>query len=143
MALPEWYKDQRRLIKFNVLLTSYELISSDFDDLFQIDWRCIVVDEAHRLKNLDSQLALSLNEYHFDHVVLMTGTPLQNDMLELWALLHFIEPEIFSDAQSFINEFGEMKDANALAALHDRLRPYMLRRLKEDVEKAYQRKKKP
>eukprot|EP00944_MAST-04C_sp_MAST-4C-sp1_P014431 g14431.t1 len=66
----------------------------------------------------------------------MTGTPLQNDMLELWALLHFIEPEIFSNAQSFIDEFGEMKDANALAALHDRLRPYMLRRLKEDVEKS-------
>ena len=53
-----------------------------------------------------------------------------------WALLHFIEPEIFSNAQSFIDEFGEMKDANALAALHDRLRPYMLRRLKEDVEKS-------
>ena len=84
MALPKWYKRPATVSPNSMfLLTSYELISSDFDDLFQIDWRCIVVDEAHRLKNLDSQLALSLNEYHFDHVVLMTGTPLQNDMLEL------------------------------------------------------------
>ena len=137
----EWHyptgtREQQRLIKFNVLLTSYELVSSDFDDLFPIDWRCIIVDEAHRLKNLDSQLALSLNEYHFDHLVLMTGTPLQNDMLELWALLHFIEPENFSNAQAFVDQFGQMTDANSLAALHDRLRPYMLRRLKEDVEKS-------
>jgi chromodomain-helicase-DNA-binding protein 7 len=71
-----------------------------------------------------------------DHIVLMTGTPLQNDMLELWSLLHFIEPEKFADADTFLSRFGSMREASTLAELHDELRPYMLRRLKEDVEKS-------
>ena len=82
------------------------LISSDFDDLFQVDWRCIVVDEAHRLKNLDLTSA-QFERVSFRSRSLDDWNTVTNDMLELWALLHFIEPEIFSDAQSFINEFGE------------------------------------
>lgn len=84
---------QGSLVKFHVLLTSYELISIDATTLQSVSWDVLVVDEAHRLKNDDSLLYKTLKEFETNHRLLITGTPLQNSLKELWSLLHFIMPD--------------------------------------------------
>jgi SNF2 family DNA or RNA helicase len=71
-----------------------------------------------------------------EHCVLLTGTPIANATEELWALLHFANREAFSDREGFLEKFGNMKDANQVNELHSLLKPYLLRRVKEDVEKS-------
>ncbi|NXG73391.1 CHD5 protein, partial [Baryphthengus martii] len=80
-------------IKFHVLLTSYELITIDQAVLGSIEWACLVVDEAHRLKNNQSKFFRVLNSYKIDYKLLLTGTPLQNNLEELFHLLNFLTPE--------------------------------------------------
>ena len=82
-------------IKFHVLLTSYELINIDRAILASIDWACLVVDEAHRLKNNQSLFFRTLREYKIAYRLLLTGTPLQNNLEELFHLLNFLSPERF------------------------------------------------
>ncbi len=71
-----------------------------------------------------------------EHVVLLTGTPLQNKTEELWALMHFADKDRFSNQADFVATFGDLKDAAHVAKLHAVLKPYLLRRIKEDVEKS-------
>ncbi|KAF6143662.1 hypothetical protein GIB67_021672, partial [Kingdonia uniflora] len=80
-------------IKFDVLLTSYEMINLDTATLKPIRWECMIIDEGHRLKNKDSKLFLSLTQYSSNHRVLLTGTPLQNNLDELFMLMHFLDVE--------------------------------------------------
>uniref|UniRef100_A0AC34PW94 DNA helicase n=1 Tax=Panagrolaimus sp. JU765 TaxID=591449 RepID=A0AC34PW94_9BILA len=80
-------------IKINALLTTYELLLKDKSFLSGFDWSCLVIDEAHRLKNNESLLYQCLRNFNTGHRLLITGTPLQNSLKELWALLHFIMPE--------------------------------------------------
>jgi SNF2 family DNA or RNA helicase len=94
------------------------------------------VDEAHRLKNIKSRLFEDLASVPRDFCLLLTGTPLQNSTEELWALLHFCDPVAFASKDEFTNQFGQLQDASQVASLHTVLRPYLLRRVKEDVEKA-------
>uniref|UniRef100_A0A8B9ZZZ9 Chromodomain helicase DNA binding protein 3 n=1 Tax=Anas zonorhyncha TaxID=75864 RepID=A0A8B9ZZZ9_9AVES len=82
-------------VKFHVLLTSYELITIDQAALGSIRWACLVVDEAHRLKNNQSKFFRVLNGYKIEHKLLLTGTPLQNNLEELFHLLNFLTPERF------------------------------------------------
>lgn len=96
----------------------------------------MVVDEAHRLKNATSKLFEHMVQIPREHVVLLTGTPLQNKTEELWALMHFADSEKFSRQSDFVNQFGDLKDAAHVAKLHQVLKPYLLRRIKEDVEKS-------
>lgn len=79
-------------MKFNVILTTYEIVLKDKTFLGALNWAVLLVDEAHRLKNDDSLLYKALTEFHTNHRLLITGTPLQNSLKELWALLHFIMP---------------------------------------------------
>ena len=79
-------------MKFNAIVTTYELLMKDKGYLHNMQWAALVVDEAHRLKNDDSLLYRSLIEFSTQHRLLITGTPLQNSLRELWALMHFIEP---------------------------------------------------
>lgn len=121
--------------KFNVLLTTYEMIlQADWAELSKINWRALIVDEAHRLKNKRSKLLERLKLFKTDHRIILTGTPLQNNTEELWTLLNFIEPHIFSSLPSFLQNFGDLKDVEQVGRLHSVLRPHLLRRLKEDVE---------
>uniref|UniRef100_A0A8C7YF13 Chromodomain helicase DNA binding protein 4 n=1 Tax=Oryzias sinensis TaxID=183150 RepID=A0A8C7YF13_9TELE len=122
-------------VKFHVLLTSYELITIDQAVLGSIEWACLVVDEAHRLKNNQSKFFRLLNNYSLQHKLLLTGTPLQNNLEELFHLLNFLTPERFNNLEGFLEEFADIAKEDQIKKLHDMLGPHMLRRLKADVFK--------
>ncbi|NXU74374.1 CHD2 protein, partial [Oreotrochilus melanogaster] len=89
----EWIHSQSKRLKFNALITTYEILLKDKAVLGSINWAFLAVDEAHRLKNDDSLLYKTLIDFKSNHRLLITGTPLQNSLKELWSLLHFIMPE--------------------------------------------------
>ncbi|XP_035376362.1 chromodomain-helicase-DNA-binding protein 5 isoform X6 [Electrophorus electricus] len=122
-------------VKFHVLLTSYELITIDQAILGSISWACLVVDEAHRLKNNQSKFFRILNGYKIYYKLLLTGTPLQNNLEELFHLLNFLTPERFNNLDGFLEEFADISKEDQIKKLHDLLGPHMLRRLKADVFK--------
>ncbi|XP_015276218.1 PREDICTED: chromodomain-helicase-DNA-binding protein 4 [Gekko japonicus] len=122
-------------VKFHVLLTSYELVTIDMAILGSIDWACLIVDEAHRLKNNQSKFFRVLNGYSLQHKLLLTGTPLQNNLEELFHLLNFLTPERFHNLEGFLEEFADIAKEDQIKKLHDMLGPHMLRRLKADVFK--------
>uniref|UniRef100_A0A8C0H2X4 Chromodomain helicase DNA binding protein 8 n=1 Tax=Chelonoidis abingdonii TaxID=106734 RepID=A0A8C0H2X4_CHEAB len=130
---------QGRLIpgayKFDALITTFEMILSDCPELREIEWRCVIIDEAHRLKNRNCKLLDSLKHMDLEHKVLLTGTPLQNTVEELFSLLHFLEPSQFPSEAEFLKDFGDLKTEEQVQKLQAILKPMMLRRLKEDVEK--------
>lgn len=131
----EWCHSHNNRLKFNVLLTTYEILLKDKSFLNAISWAVLGVDEAHRLKNDDSSLYRSLFDFNTFHRVLITGTPLQNSLRELWALLHFIMPGKFPNWPEF--EYEHRDSANkGYSKLHKQLEPYLLRRVKKDVEKS-------
>ncbi|XP_056887186.1 chromodomain-helicase-DNA-binding protein 5 isoform X1 [Takifugu flavidus] len=122
-------------IKFHILLTSYELITIDQAILGSVTWACLVVDEAHRLKNNQSKFFRILNGYKIYYKLLLTGTPLQNNLEELFHLLNFLTPERFNNLEGFLEEFADISKEDQIKKLHDVLGPHMLRRLKVDVFK--------
>lgn len=135
---------------FQVCLTTYEYIIKERPLLAKIKWLHMIIDEGHRLKNIKSKLSQTLNEYYTTRYrLILTGTPLQNNLPELWALLNFVLPKIFNSVKSFDEWFNapfantgtqekmEMNEEEALLVikrLHKVLRPFLLRRLKKDVE---------
>lgn len=131
----EWQFDGSKRLKFNCILTTYEIVLKDKQFLGTLQWAALLVDEAHRLKNDDSLLYKSLKEFETNHRLLITGTPLQNSLKELWALLHFIMPEKFDTWENFELQHGNAED-KGYSRLHQQLEPYILRRVKKDVEKS-------
>ncbi|XP_063996782.1 chromodomain-helicase-DNA-binding protein 1 [Pogoniulus pusillus] len=131
----EWMHPQNKRLKFNILLTTYEILLKDKSFLGGLNWAFIGVDEAHRLKNDDSLLYKTLIDFKSNHRLLITGTPLQNSLKELWSLLHFIMPEKFSSWEDFEEEHGKGREYG-YASLHKELEPFLLRRVKKDVEKS-------
>lgn len=135
---------------FNVLLTTYEFTVQDQKILSPIQWQYIIIDEGHRMKNANCKLAMTLGvKYKSRNRLLLTGTPLQNNLTELWALLNFLLPNIFSSADTFetwfkqpfetktLGDSAELEEEERLLVinrLHQVLRPFLLRRLKTDVE---------
>uniref|UniRef100_W8AZH4 Chromodomain-helicase-DNA-binding protein 1 n=1 Tax=Ceratitis capitata TaxID=7213 RepID=W8AZH4_CERCA len=131
----EWQFDGSKRLKFNCILTTYEIVLKDKLFLGTLQWAALLVDEAHRLKNDDSLLYKSLKEFETNHRLLITGTPLQNSLKELWALLHFIMPDRFLTWEEFELQHGNAAD-KGYTKLHQQLEPYILRRVKKDVEKS-------
>ncbi|KAJ0259137.1 ATP-dependent helicase BRM [Hirschfeldia incana] len=153
-------KDQRSKLfsqevcamKFNVLVTTYEFIMYDRAKLSKVDWKYIVIDEAQRMKDRESVLARDLDRYRCQRRLLLTGTPLQNDLKELWSLLNLLLPDVFDNRKAFHDWFAQpfQKDGPAhsieddwletekkvivIHRLHQILEPFMLRRRVEDVE---------
>jgi len=143
----EWYYEDKprnaEFLKFHVLVTTYDTLIGDFDVIGQIPFRVAVVDEAHRLRNQKGKLLECMKEisvkgtqqHGYQSRVLMTGTPLQNDLSELWTLLNFIEPFKFPDLDNFLHHFGNMRNREQVENLQRKISPFMLRRVKEDVAK--------
>ncbi|KAL0903158.1 hypothetical protein M5K25_027515 [Dendrobium thyrsiflorum] len=130
--------------KFDVLVTSYEMAIKEKNALKRFSWRYVIIDEAHRIKNENSLLSKTMRLYNTNYRLLITGTPLQNNLHELWSLLNFLLPEIFSSAETFDDWFqisGENDQQEVVQQLHKVLRPFLLRRLKSDVEKGLPPKK--
>uniref|UniRef100_A0ACB8F5Y5 Choline dehydrogenase 6 n=1 Tax=Sphaerodactylus townsendi TaxID=933632 RepID=A0ACB8F5Y5_9SAUR len=123
------------LFKFHVVITTFEMILADCPELKKIQWRCVIIDEAHRLKNRNCKLLEGLKLMSLEHKVLLTGTPLQNSVEELFSLLNFLEPQQFPSETAFLEEFGDLKTEEQVKKLQSLLKPMMLRRLKDDVEK--------
>ena len=124
-------------VKFHVLLTSYEMISMDQSTLGSIPYECLCIDEAHRLKNANSKFFRVLREYKVSHKVLLTGTPLQNTLEELFYLLNFLVPQKFDNLDNFLSNFSDLTKENQILKLHEMLGVHMLRRLKQDVLKNF------
>ncbi|KAL8495204.1 hypothetical protein ACS0TY_019387 [Phlomoides rotata] len=151
-------KDQRAKLfsqvvlamKFNILVTTYEFIMYDRSKLSKIDWKYIIIDEAQRMKDRESVLARDLDRYRCQRRLLLTGTPLQNDLKELWSLLNLLLPEVFDNRKAFHDWFSQPfqkegpsheddwleteKKVIIIHRLHQILEPFMLRRRVEDVE---------
>ena len=129
-----------KLGKFEICLTTYEIAVIEKSILKKINWNYIIIDEAHRIKNEVSVLSQVVRQFNTLHRLLITGTPLQNDLKELWSLLNFLLPEIFASSQDFEKWFDlsknqeEDKQQEIIEKLHKVLQPFLLRRLKSEVE---------
>jgi len=130
---------------FEVCITTYEMCLIEQSPLKKFSFEYIIIDEAHRIKNVDSMLSQIVRSFSSRGRLLITGTPLQNNLKELFSLLNFICPEIFvqyEDLDSFLHkdssgtEVEEEKSKMVVEALHKILRPFLLRRVKADVEKS-------
>ncbi|KAJ1921920.1 ATP-dependent DNA helicase Snf21 [Mycoemilia scoparia] len=149
---PERRELQRHIRQgqFHVLLTTYDYIIRDRPVLSKVKWVHTIIDEGHRMKNAESKLTLTLTQhYNSRYRLILTGTPLQNNLPELWALLNFVLPKIFNSVKSFDEwfnapfantggqdkiELNEEEQLLIIRRLHKVLRPFLLRRLKRDVE---------
>ncbi|KAM0255472.1 hypothetical protein ACHAQJ_005699 [Trichoderma viride] len=129
--------------KFDVCITSYEMVLREKAHLRKFAWEYIIIDEAHRIKNEESSLSQVIRLFNSRNRLLITGTPLQNNLHELWALLNFLLPDVFGDADAFDQWFsGQDQDQDKVVQqLHRVLRPFLLRRVKSDVEKSLLPKK--
>ena len=143
--------------KWNVCITTYQLIIADQQVFKRRQWHFMVLDEAHNIKNFESQRWQVMLKFNTRARLLLTGTPLQNNLTELWSLLYFLMPEErqqegvsgFASLQEFHDWFKKPSDQilehgrekmddearNIISKLHRVLRPHLLRRLKADVEK--------
>jgi len=129
---------------WDVCVTSYEMILREKSVFKKFNWKYMVIDEAHRIKNEESKLSMVIREIKTSNRLLLTGTPLQNNLHELWALLNFLLPDIFSSSEDFDEWFNTnscLGDNSMVARLHGVLKPFLLRRLKADVEKSLLPKK--
>lgn len=130
---------------FHVCITTYRLVIQDSKAFKRKKWKYLILDEAHLIKNWKSQRWQTLLNFNSKRRILLTGTPLQNDLMELWSLMHFLMPHIFQSHQEFKDWFSnpisgmvegqEKVNKEVIDRLHNVLRPFILRRLKRDVEK--------
>ncbi len=133
-----------RTAAFHVCITSYQLVVSDDKVFNRVSWQYMILDEAQAIKNINSQRWNTLLGFNCRNRLLLSGTPIQNSMSELWALLHFIMPNLFDSHEQFQEWFSRDIEAHSqekgelnqeqLKRLHKILKPFMLRRVKKDVE---------
>ncbi|KAJ4977855.1 hypothetical protein NE237_008635 [Protea cynaroides] len=133
----------RRESGFHILITSYQLLVSDEKYFRRVKWQYMVLDEAQAIKSSNSIRWKTLLSFNCRNRLLLTGTPVQNNMAELWALLHFIMPTLFDSHEQFNEwfskgienhaEHGGTLNEHQLNRLHAVLKPFMLRRVKKDV----------
>ena len=134
---------RKSLMDHSVIVTSYEMVRIDASVFQSIEWFYLIVDEGHRLKNNECQLMQCL--FTFAHNpntsrLILTGTPLQNNLKELWSLMHFLLPDVFSNAADFLKWFdynnhnSETVKADIVNTLRKVVSPFFLRRVKSDID---------
>ena len=135
--------ERERLVKeelvkgnYDVVIASYETLIIEKSAFRKFGWYYIVIDEAHRIKNENSALAVEVRRQTSLFRLLLTGTPLQNNLHELWALLNFLLPDIFSSSDDFDSWFATGGSQEVVKKLHAVIKPFLLRRLKIDVERS-------
>ncbi|CAL9735528.1 chromatin-remodeling ATPase Ino80p [Monosporozyma servazzii] len=129
---------------FHVMVTSYQMVVSDVTYLQKMRWQYMILDEAQAIKSSQSSRWRNLLSFHCRNRLLLTGTPIQNNMQELWALLHFIMPSLFDSHDEFSEWFSKDIESHAegngqlnqqqVRRLHMILKPFMLRRIKKNVQ---------
>ncbi|XP_069044099.1 helicase SRCAP isoform X2 [Lepisosteus oculatus] len=135
---------------FHVCITSYKLVLQDHQAFRRKSWRYLILDEAQNIKNFKSQRWQSLLNFNSQRRLLLTGTPLQNSLMELWSLMHFLMPHVFQSHREFREWFSnpltgmiegsQEYNEGLVKRLHKVLRPFLLRRIKADVEKQMPKK---
>ncbi|XP_033840609.1 helicase SRCAP isoform X2 [Periophthalmus magnuspinnatus] len=135
---------------FHVCITSYKLVLQDHQAFRRKSWRYLILDEAQNIKNFKSQRWQSLLNFNSHRRLLLTGTPLQNSLMELWSLMHFLMPHVFQSHREFKEWFSnpltgmiegsQEYNEGLIKRLHKVLRPFLLRRIKVDVEKQMPKK---
>ncbi|EDV22089.1 uncharacterized protein TRIADDRAFT_59226 [Trichoplax adhaerens] len=135
---------------FHVCITSYKLVLQDHSSFRRMRWQYLVLDEAHNIKNFKSKRWQKLLNFNSRNRLLLTGTPLQNNLMELWSLMHFLMPNVFSSHKDFKDWFSnpltgmiegsQEYNEDIINRLHKVLRPFLLRRLKREVEKQLPKK---
>ncbi|CAF1011190.1 unnamed protein product, partial [Didymodactylos carnosus] len=143
-------KGWTRVNAFHICITSYKLVLQDSIAFRRKKWKYLILDEAHNIKNFKSQRWQILLNFHSQRRLLLTGTPLQNSLMELWSLMHFLMPNLFASHHEFrewfsnplteMIEHGQEQNDALIKRLHKVLRPFLLRRLKIDVEKQMPKK---
>jgi len=121
---------------FNILLVTYDIFLKDSDLMQSIDWQIVFVDEGHRIKNCDGKKHNALSSLQTMHRIILTGTPIQSTMLELWTLLQFVSPNHFPDSSCFPADDVESLDQDVLMDLKRMIAPHLLRRSLIDVERS-------
>ncbi|XP_066247321.1 chromatin-remodeling ATPase INO80 isoform X1 [Euwallacea similis] len=129
---------------FHIVITSYQIVITDIKYFNRIKWQYMILDEAQAIKSTNSMRWKTLLGFSCRNRLLLSGTPIQNSMAELWALLHFIMPTLFDSHDEFNEWFSKDIESHAenktgidekhLSRLHMILKPFMLRRIKKDVE---------
>ncbi|TFY68331.1 hypothetical protein EVG20_g3602 [Dentipellis fragilis] len=135
-----------KLKNYDVVITSYEVVRNDIANLQNMSWNYCILDEGHVIKNAKTKLTKAVKCIRADHRLILSGTPIQNNVLELWSLFDFLMPGFLGSEASFNERFskpilssrdGKSKNSEAAAlaleALHKQVLPFLLRRLKEDV----------
>ncbi|XP_059536319.1 probable global transcription activator SNF2L1 isoform X8 [Myotis daubentonii] len=143
-ARAAFIRDEMMPGEWDVCVTSYEMVIKEKSVFKKFHWRYLVIDEAHRIKNEKSKLSEIVREFKSTNRLLLTGTPLQNNLHELWALLNFLLPDAFNSAEDFDSWFDTkncLGDQKLVERLHAVLKPFLLRRIKTDVEKSLPPKK--
>lgn len=134
LSVNEYHGPRRMLNDAGVTITSYAILRLDADALAAKRWKCVVLDEAHVIKNADSQVARAAFRLEADFRLSLTGTPLENRALDLWSQSHFANPGALGSRAQFEERYGgAAPEAGALAELSARIRPFLLRRVKEEV----------
>lgn len=124
--------------EWDICVTSYEMVIKEKSVFKKFNWRYLIIDEAHRIKNEKSKLSEMVREFKSANRLLLTGTPLQNNLHELWALLNFLLPDVFNSSDDFDSWFDTnncLENIQLVERLHAVLRPFLLRRIKSEVEK--------
>ncbi|KAF4026745.1 hypothetical protein G4228_019520 [Cervus hanglu yarkandensis] len=143
-ARAAFIRDEMMPGEWDVCVTSYEMVIKEKSVFKKFHWRYLVIDEAHRIKNEKSKLSEIVRDFKSTNRLLLTGTPLQNNLHELWALLNFLLPDVFNSAEDFDSWFDTkncLGDQKLVERLHAVLKPFLLRRIKTDVEKSLPPKK--
>ena len=140
-------KDERKILSehtikeshYNIILTTFECSMKEKTALASLNYEYLIIDEAHRLKNDQAKFSMVVRKFNSRHRLLLTGTPFQNNLHELWSLLNFLMPNIFNNSEEFdrifnldtATEEGQMK---IVKQIHQLLKPFVLRRLKSEIK---------